>query len=86
MAQLQIDLWKEAYQCDFDSLHTNLLKREACCTIDENHRVVVKKRGKQTYIQLVSGGKKLKIDENLWSKLCNLKESVLFLYSFINDH
>ena len=86
MTQTQVDLCKEAYRCDFDTLETNLLKKEVCYNIDECSKVIIKKRGKQTYIQLISGGKKLKIDKSLFNKLCNLKESVLFLYSFIDDH
>lgn len=90
MAQNQIDLFKEAYSCDYDQFTTDLLKRKAEYIIDEKTKIVIKKgrsgRNKTTRIHLVVSGKKVEIEKDTWKKLCNLKESVLFLLSFIEDH
>ena len=86
MTQTQVELCKEAYRCDFDHLQTNLLKREVNYIINESSRLTVKKRGKQTVIWITVDGKRIKICKDIWTKLCNLKESVLFLHSFIEDH
>lgn len=87
MTQCQIDHFKEAYKCDYDQLTTDLLKRQAVYTIDSETEIVIKKTHKrETFIQLVVKGKKVKIGKDIWSKLCNLKESILFLHSFIEDH
>ena len=86
MAQAQLDLVREEYRRDFKDLNTNLLKKEVCCIIDDTTKIVVKKRGQQTHIQLVVKGKKLSICRDVWTKLCDLKESILFLHSFIDEH
>lgn len=86
MAQAQVDLSKEVYGCDFDHLHTDLFKKQIECLIDETTKVVVKKRGKHTRIQLVVKGKKILITKENWTKLCYLKDSILFLHSFIDEH
>lgn len=90
MTQCQIDLVREATKCDYEHLDTNLLKREAVFTIDDETKVIIKKTGRRlqqkTFIHIVVKGKKIKINRDVWLKLCNLKESIVFLHSFIEDH
>lgn len=90
MTQCQIDLVREATKCDYEHLDTNLLKREAVFTIDDETKVIIKKTGRRlqqkTFIHIVVKGKKIKINRDVCLKLCNLKESILFLHSFIEDH
>ena len=90
MTQRQIDSFKAVYKCDIEQLSTNLLKREVSISINDDIQVIVKKAGRhlqyQTFIHLVVKGKKIKIGKEVWEKLCNLQESILFLHSFIEEH
>ena len=88
MTQSQIDVIKGAYRCDYQELTPDLIKRQVEIIIDENTSIIIKKgqRSHITRLQLLVKNKKITIDRNSWEKLCNLKESVLFLHSFINDH
>ncbi|CAC5422024.1 unnamed protein product [Mytilus coruscus] len=57
MTQCQIDLVREATKCDYEQLDTNLLKREAVFTIDNETKVFIKKTGRRlqqkTFIHIV---------------------------------
>ncbi|CAC5422021.1 unnamed protein product [Mytilus coruscus] len=58
MTQCQIDLVREATKCDYEQLDTNLLKREAVFTIDNETKVFIKKTGRRlqqkTFIHIVN--------------------------------
>ncbi|CAG2246915.1 unnamed protein product [Mytilus edulis] len=47
MTQCQIDLVREATKRDYEQLDTNLLKREAVFTIDDETKVIIKKTGRR---------------------------------------
>lgn len=88
MAQAQLEFSEDTINYlrneGFNSVHWSPVLNHIECKIDENHSLILKKTEKNCCSVLLKKGKsQLKLSVELFKTLCDLKESVLLLQSFL---
>ena len=87
MAQAQLEFSEDTVNYlrseGFNSVHWSPLLNNIDCKIDEKHTLILKKTEKNCYVILKKGKSKLKLTTELFKSLCDLKESVRLLQSFL---
>ena len=88
MAQAQLEFTEEskAYlrQQGFTNVHWSPVSNRIYCELDNKHTIIVKKS--QTNIVTIiikQGNSKVKLSAKLFESLCDLKQSVFLLKSFL---
>lgn len=87
MAQAQLEFSDETINYlrgeGFSSVHWSPVLNHVECKIDEKHTLILKKTEKNCYVILKKGKSQVKLTTELFELLCDLKESVLLLKSFL---
>lgn len=87
MAQAQLEFSEETKQylrdVGFNSVHWSPVLNHIECKIDQKHTLILKKTEKNCYVLLKKGKSQLKISVELFKTLCDLKETVILLQSFL---
>lgn len=87
MAQAQLEFSEESINYlrgeGFSSVHWSPVLNHIECNIDEKHTLILKKTEKNSFVLLKKGKSQLKLSVELFKSLCELKESVLLLQSFL---
>lgn len=58
-------------------------KRKIKCIIDETHLVTVSKRKHRYYVKIKKGKRDPSLSPEMWSVVCDLKETVLLCCQFL---
>lgn len=69
--------------CGFKTVNWHPLSKEVHCSLDDNHFLVIKRKQSKIIIILQKGKAQLSLDIKQFESLCDLKESVLLVASFL---
>lgn len=88
MAQAQLEFTEEAInflqQNGLETVQWSPVLHQVYCQLDEKLCLVVKKTEHSSYILLKKGTAQIKLGLQQFKTLCDLKESVLLLKSFLD--
>jgi hypothetical protein len=87
MAQAQLMFSEESLSylktCGFETVNWCPITKEVRCSLDDKHLLTIKKKRSKTVIILQKGKSTLSIDMKQFESLCDLKESIQLLGSFL---
>lgn len=81
-AQLNIDFEGSG----FERIHWSPTLTQVECMIDSKHVIIVKKTKSETVVVLKKGKLCMKIKMNMFESICDLKESIQLIQSFLEGN